>query len=82
MLTRCKVGMVIVTDRTFAENQARKTLLGELVAHWDLSDEKADAWIDWKDVINGKANLPVHQEAGVVAQAVEAKLALLSIAST
>lgn len=80
MLTRCKVGMVIVTDRTFAGNQARKTLLGELVAHWDSSNEKADAWIDWKDVINGKVNLPVRQEAGVDTQAVEAQLASLTIA--
>lgn len=81
MLTRCKVGMVIVTDRTFAENQARKTLLGELVAHWESSNEKADAWIDWKDVINGKANLPVHEEVGDAAQALEAKLTSLTIAS-
>lgn len=55
MLTRCKKGMVVVTKRSFAKGQARKTLLGELVARWESTNGNVDVWTDWKDVSDGKA---------------------------
>jgi hypothetical protein len=50
MLSRCKVGMVIVANRSFlSENvQASQTLVAKLAV--ELNSE----WISWQDVAKGK----------------------------
>ncbi|KAG8932861.1 hypothetical protein FRC02_000422 [Tulasnella sp. 418] len=69
MLTRCKRGMVIVSNKTFLQSSAKKTLLGEMERHWKTSWANAypsgpvgpgvnSHWIDWKKVAQGTARLP------------------------
>lgn len=59
MLTRCKTGMVIVTNRTFFQTaNAKKTLLGHLIRHWEERYTAAGTWEDWKAVADGTALLP------------------------
>jgi hypothetical protein len=59
MLTRCKVGMVIVTNRVFVRTTgAQFTLLGELAQHWVKLRGGVNTWIDWKDVAERKADVP------------------------
>lgn len=75
MLTRSKKGMVVVTKRSFAKGQARKTLIGELVVQWESANGNADVWTDWKDVSDGKAVMIGPDLA------LEANMASLSISS-
>jgi hypothetical protein len=55
MLTRCKKGMVIVTNRNFIQNGGRNTLLGHLAEHWSYDPA---AWTSWNAVMNKAVDLP------------------------
>jgi regulator of nonsense transcripts 1 len=49
MLTRCKMSMIICTDRDFVtKGKATNTLVGQLALTMD-----SDAWLDSRDVVNG-----------------------------
>jgi hypothetical protein len=54
-LTRCRKGMVVVTDKRFLQGAARNTLLGQLCRAWT---QHRDAWIDWKDMLSDSVALP------------------------
>ncbi|GLB44387.1 putative nuclear-transcribed mRNA catabolic process, nonsense-mediated decay [Lyophyllum shimeji] len=57
LLTRCRRGLVVVSSRSFLRDGGRNTLLGRLERHYmDLKGESA--WVDWKLVMQGKADLP------------------------
>ena len=58
MLTRCKAGMVLVTQRTFLSGAARQTLLGKLASHWETIAGADAAWVDAMRVVEGTASLP------------------------
>lgn len=59
MLTRCKAGMVLVTNRAFTRHASvRKTLLGKLVEHWENKAGQSNAWCKWTEVAEKKADLP------------------------
>jgi len=59
MLTRCKAGMVIVTNRVFLRTtSAQYTLLGRLAQYWAKRHGESNTWTDWKDVAELKANMP------------------------
>ena len=60
MLTRCKMGMVVVTNRAFIFQEGRKTLLGKLAKHWtDSFPERIDGiWFDWRTVAQRRSKLP------------------------
>ncbi|KAI0343424.1 hypothetical protein BDW22DRAFT_1328285, partial [Trametopsis cervina] len=56
MLTRCKKGMVLVTNKFFVTHHADRTLLGKLATYWaKLAD---GAWIDWRRVLERSVDLP------------------------
>jgi hypothetical protein len=55
-LTRCRKGMVVVTDKNFLKGKGKKTLLGQLCSTW--SKHHNDCWNDWNDVVNNSAPLP------------------------
>ncbi|RDB17534.1 hypothetical protein Hypma_001245 [Hypsizygus marmoreus] len=57
MLTRCRRGLVVVTNRSFLEGGGRYTLLGGLQRHWSEIGGH-HTWVDWKLVAEGKADLP------------------------
>jgi len=57
MLTRCKMGMVIVTNRLFVQDGARSTLLGKLASYWSRGHIN-DIWIDWRSVAQKGVDLP------------------------
>lgn len=63
LLTRCRKGLVIVSNRGFLETKGigSKTLLGKLVTYWRVR-YPSHAWIDWRSVADASVNLP-----GVVA---------------
>jgi len=67
ILTRCKRGMVIVTNRNFLKTS--HTLLGELAYHWETTHGQSKTWIDWRLVAEQKADLPGvrghHRQADV-----------------
>lgn len=59
MLTRCKAGLVIVTNRIFLRTTgAQHTLLGELVRHWSERHGTTKTWRDWKEIAEHKADMP------------------------
>ena len=60
MLTRCRVGLVVVTSKVFIKSRGgMHTLLGDLARHWQQHHEgQTDVWVDWKLVADGTANLP------------------------
>ncbi|KIJ30351.1 hypothetical protein M422DRAFT_187254, partial [Sphaerobolus stellatus SS14] len=60
MLTRCKMGMIIVTNRSFVYGRGRKTLLGKLAKYWDKNESVPGKlnWVDWRRVAEEKAKLP------------------------
>lgn len=65
MLTRCKEGMVIVSNRRFMHcKSVKKTLLGKLGMHWEQLVGEKQAWRDWRDVSSFKARLPGHFASG------------------
>lgn len=56
MLTRCKAGMIIVSNQGFLMfGGAQHTLLGHLSQHWLGAGR---SWIDWREVAEGKATMP------------------------
>ena len=64
MLTRCRAGMVIVSQRAFVHGRGAPTLLGQLAEHWTSQPGEGEgegpvgAWVDAVDVLNGRARLP------------------------
>jgi len=54
-LTRCRKGMIVVTNRCFLRSAGSSTLLGQLCNTWS---QHGDAWIDWKAILNDSAMLP------------------------
>ena len=60
MLTRCRVGLVVVTSKVFIKSKGGvHTLLGDLAQHWQQHHSgQTDVWVDWKLVADGTANLP------------------------
>jgi hypothetical protein len=55
-LTRCRKGMVVVTDKTFLQGKGKKMLLGQLCRTW--SKHHYGCWNDWKAVLNNSVALP------------------------
>ncbi|KAG6840404.1 hypothetical protein C0991_006913 [Blastosporella zonata] len=57
LLTRCRKGIVIVTSRSFIRAGGKHTLLGSLEQHWSgiLGN---GAWVDWRAISEGTADLP------------------------
>ncbi|KAI0365893.1 hypothetical protein BV20DRAFT_1003272 [Pilatotrama ljubarskyi] len=61
MLSRCKAGMVLVTQRAFIDGGGKNTLLGKLVREWESAPSGAagePVWADAMEVASGRANLP------------------------
>jgi len=57
-LTRCRKGLVVVTNKAFLQRLGRNTLLGQLCTAWSSpSSHRNDVWIDWKDMLS--PGLPV-----------------------
>jgi AAA domain len=48
-LTRCRKGMVVVTNKCFLQGVGKSTLLGKLNRAWS---QHRDSWIDWKAMLN------------------------------
>jgi hypothetical protein len=57
MLSRCKKGMVVVTNGDFLKGSGGKTLLGKMSRHWS-SIAGRNIWVSWRDVMNGCVDLP------------------------
>ena len=55
-LTRCRKGMVVVTDKSFLQGAGRSTLLGQLCSTWSRQHEAS--WIDSKAMLNNSGALP------------------------
>ncbi|KAF8504829.1 hypothetical protein F5888DRAFT_1658928 [Russula emetica] len=55
-LTRCRKGMVFVTNKCFLRGAGRSTLLVQLCRTW--SRHHCACWIDWKVMLNKAAALP------------------------
>jgi AAA domain len=55
-LTRCRKGMVVVTDKSFLQGKGKKTLLGQLCGTW--SKHHGACWNDRKAVLNDLVALP------------------------
>jgi hypothetical protein len=58
MLTRAKMGMVIVSSKAFLRGAGRSTLVGELAMDWELRARGVECWVTWRAVSDGKAVLP------------------------
>ena len=54
-LTRCKKGMVIVTNRSFLQGSGKSTLLGKLCRAWSGHRE---VWINWQTMLGMTVDLP------------------------
>lgn len=54
-LTRCRMGMVVVTNKRFLRSAGSNTLLGQLCNSWS---RHGDAWIDWRTILSDSAVLP------------------------
>ncbi|KAI0302431.1 AAA domain-containing protein [Multifurca ochricompacta] len=54
-LTRCRKGMVVVTNKRFLQGSGKSTLLGKLCRAWS---EHGDVWIDWKLMLGKPVGLP------------------------
>ena len=54
-LTRCRKGMVVVTNKYFLRGAGSSTLLGHLCDAWS---QHGDTWIDWRTILNDSAVLP------------------------
>jgi hypothetical protein len=55
-LTRCRKGMVVVTDKGFLQGKGKKTLLGQLCSTW--SKQHNACWNDRNAVLNNSVALP------------------------
>lgn len=60
MLTRCRQGMVIVTNQSFLHHLGGSgTLLGKLSKYWEQAyGSVSQTWVDWKSIAEKKASLP------------------------
>ncbi len=58
MLSRCQLGMVLVTQRAFVEGGGKHTLLGKLVQRWEAAAGVNAVWVDAMQVANGRASMP------------------------
>ena len=54
-LTRCRMGMVVVTNKRFLRSAGSNTLLGQLCNSWS---RHGDPWIDWRTILDDSAVLP------------------------
>ena len=65
MLTRCRRGMVVVSNRAFLRGPGEHTLVGALAQHWEEQyggrGGKGRVWADTMDVVNGRVVLPELQ---------------------
>jgi len=61
MLTRCRKGLIIVSSKSFLRRGGRYTLLGKLEQEWVTRIGDA-AWVDWRQVAEGKCRLPHSQD--------------------
>jgi hypothetical protein len=59
LLTRCRKGLVIVSNRKFLgfSGEGSRTLLGKLVAYYRSQYSSCD-WTDWRSVATASVNLP------------------------
>ncbi|KAL6300813.1 hypothetical protein BKA93DRAFT_694435, partial [Sparassis latifolia] len=64
MFSRCKKGMVIVTNRTFLKTSGRGTLIAKLASHWERNYGEQQTWADWTLVAEGRTHMP-----GILARA-------------
>lgn len=62
MLTRCRVGVIVVTSRIFLRLGGSETLLGRLARYWEGQHGEARTWVDWRRVAEGNAVLPTSLE--------------------
>lgn len=51
-LTRCRKGMVVVTNKHFLHERGKKTLLAQLCHAWL---QHCDTWIDWKVMLSNES---------------------------
>ncbi|KAK7444835.1 hypothetical protein VKT23_015152 [Stygiomarasmius scandens] len=60
MLTRCKTGMIVVSNRLFLTNVGYQTLLGRMAAYWMIETKKMNfsPWATSVDIMNQSVNLP------------------------
>ena len=59
MLTRCKKGMIIITNEVFIRSASvQRTLLGKLCAHWEREYGSGLTWKRFKEIENKSAKLP------------------------
>ena len=58
MLSRCRAGMVIVTNRAFLRTDGQHTMLGSLSKYWERLYGESKTWADWKLVAEQKADMP------------------------
>ncbi|KAK7462128.1 hypothetical protein VKT23_007731 [Stygiomarasmius scandens] len=60
MLTRCKTGMVVVSNQLFLKNVGYQTLLGRMAAYWMNETKKMNfsPWAASVDIMNQSVNLP------------------------
>lgn len=73
MLSRCKKGMVLVTNKVFVQQSARRTLLGKLAEAWGQFTGSKTAWIDWRHVLDNYATLPGSPAPRAVNKPLQAK---------
>jgi hypothetical protein len=55
-LTRCRKGMVVVTDKYFLQGAGKSMLLGQLCHTWSRRHDTC--WIDWNAMLNNSVALP------------------------
>ncbi|THU84368.1 hypothetical protein K435DRAFT_405024 [Dendrothele bispora CBS 962.96] len=74
MLTRCRAGMVIVSNKYFLENVGYRTLVGRMASCWENEARKLrySPWVTSMDITNQSVHLP-----GVPGRNVRAELSSL-----
>jgi len=61
MLTRCKRGLIIVSNRSFIHlPSVQDTLLGKMCTYWEREFGEGRTWRSANDVMNKRAILPPH----------------------
>lgn len=58
MLTRCRQGMVIATNRIFLSGSGANTLVGQLCRHWENTFGGEKTWENWRAVAERRVALP------------------------
>lgn len=56
-LTRCRKGMIVVTNKNFLQDpgSGKPTLLGKLCHFWS---QQREAWLDWRTMLGVEVDLP------------------------